>query len=88
MGVKNEKKHRTWASTNPKSLYFNCDLQIEIENWSFEIGNLKLEIVKNNWKFGRIHLEILKKLEIWQKMKTWKLEMWKSGKHLEICKRN
>ena len=41
-------------------MYYNCDLQIEIENGQFEIG-------EKNWKFGWERLEILKK-------KNWKSE--------------
>ena len=49
-----------------------------ITNLEFDIGI--------NWKFGSIHLEILKKLEIWRKngnMEIGNVEIWKTFRNLE-----
>ena len=74
------KIHRTWASTNPKRLYFICDLQFEIENWQFEIGIFKLEMWKKSGNFGGKFGNFK---NIWKFGKKWKL-----GKivNLEKCK--
>ena len=63
--------HRTWASTNPKNLDFNCDFQIEIKIWQSEIGNLDRGKFKNIEKIGNLGRTFReKRLEIWKKYRN------------------